>query len=836
MSAMGTKFFFSTNHMRALIFLNPEYPNLQSARYLLLDVLQELKEGEGEWEKFKRELLRFPAKGRRISEELLKEAMPLQLVDLLFSYYGEAYAVEVTALVLQAMDYKPLVDDPSVITWLMQFTQLCLLATLNTLKESDLKKFKVKLSKFPVKEGYVSIPRELLVEANAWELTELLLAYCDEDYAVEVASEALKAFDCEPVPECSSCFTRKAAERLCKMHVSRHRSAEFLSSKINQALEELVPSEKATKGSLERSTISSNEMICKGRKQLMEILEADIEHFVDVLYYFYVITLKEYRDICEMLKILKSEKLLSIIQERGEQSCCRFLECVEMAHPGTVLILLSAMHDLDQTPLKAAGPIEPEVVSDSERGNEAYRVCTTEAGSFHCGNTDLICDAKEAVTVTYHFDSWPKHLEEQTTEELHVAGPLLNIKVDAVEAVAAIHVPHFLCLEGDDSSHVYIAHFVEGEMRLEKPDRVEPHHAVLENPKFSSLGVVFKKWFKQKINTVVLLYQRLRLETPTFHLYVLPNDSSIVKAVEKREVNSKRIEKPPVTLKPLMIGSQVSLKASENVTVYPKELEFQYLDAEKLQQYLELSAEQMQDKFNFCLIEKHTNKLVWKAHVKQEELNSNEMNSTQDSCLTNASPRRTDSGHGGESRVMKKTIRDHLESTLENLREDDLNRFKFKLNEFPIAERFDNIPRGPLEKANAMELSRLLLGFYMEDYAVQVTVDVLNAINCRDEAKRLLSLTRNRPQFPNSSKVHFIERHREALIQRTVPVEPVLDSLHDSVLSEEQYQKIIAQETNPDKMRELYKLVPSWDLQCKNKLYEALKAKNPHLVKDLEGQ
>nr|XP_034990590.1 NACHT, LRR and PYD domains-containing protein 1-like [Zootoca vivipara] len=259
---------------------------------------------------------------------------------------------------------------------------------------------------------------------------------------------------------------------------------------------------------------------------------------------------------------------------------------------------------LGQTPLETAGPIEPqregsrkmenpggpgesvlcgrcpsedlpekikpEVVWDSEGGNEVYRVRSTEAGSFCCGDTDLICDVKEAVTVTYHFDSWPKHLEEQTTEKWQVAGPLLNIKVDAVEAVAAIHIPHSLCLEGKDSSHVYIAHFVEGEMRLEKPDRVEPHHAVMENPKFSSFGVIFKKWFKQKINTVVLLYQSLQLETPTFHLYLLPNDSSVVKKVEKREVNSKRIEKPPGTLKPLTIGSQVSLKASEDVTVCPQ--------------------------------------------------------------------------------------------------------------------------------------------------------------------------------------------------------------------------------------------------------------------------
>nr|XP_028560420.1 uncharacterized protein LOC114583248 [Podarcis muralis] len=530
---MAKKLAFSRNPSSRFILLNTEIEESQSAALLLVGTLLNFRDGDRE--KFKGELLSFPFKEgvRRIPKRLLKEADAWQLSDLLMGYYGEAYAVEVTALVLQAMDYNPPADHPLAVSCLMQLTQLCLLATLNTLKESDLKKFMVKLSKFPVKEGYVSIPRKLLQKANVWEVTELLLAYCDEDYAVEVASEVLKAFDREPLPECPPSFTREAAERLCEMYVSRHRPAEFLSSKINQALEELVPSEKATKG-----------------------------------------------------------------------------------------------------------------------------VRSTEAGSFRCGDTDLICDVTEAVTVTYHFDSWPKHLEEQSTEELHVAGPLLNIKVDVVEAVAAIHVPHFLCLEGDDSSHVYITHFVEGGMRLEKPDRVEPHHAVLENPKFSSLGVVFKKWFKQKINTVVLLYQRLRLETPTFHLYLLPNDPSIVKAVEKREVNSKRIEKPPVTLKPLMIGSQVSLKASEDVTVYPKELEFQYLDAEKLQQYLELSAEQMQDKFNFYLMKKGTTEIVWEAHLKKKELISGELDSpilhpAQGACgctPSNASFSRTNPGHSAEGR------------------------------------------------------------------------------------------------------------------------------------------------------------------------------------------
>uniref|UniRef100_A0A670JKP9 CARD domain-containing protein n=1 Tax=Podarcis muralis TaxID=64176 RepID=A0A670JKP9_PODMU len=189
---------------------------------------------------------------------------------------------------------------------------------------------------------------------------------------------------------------------------------------------------------------------------------------------------------------------------------------------------------------------------------------------------------------------------------------------------------------------------------------------------------------------------------------------------------------------------------------------------------------------------------------------------------------------------------DSRDSTWDPLYESDLKQFKDKLSVFPFKEGYVSIPKGLLEEANLWELTELLLTYCAEDYSVEVVSEVLKAIECEPLPEWLFQTKTVKfpfflsflagPLFPNSSNVHFIERHREALIQRTIPVEPVLDSLHDSVLSEEQYQKITAKETNPDKMRELYKLVPSWDLQCKNKLYEALKAKNPHLVKDLEGQ
>ncbi|XP_048372699.1 apoptosis-associated speck-like protein containing a CARD [Sphaerodactylus townsendi] len=92
------------------------------------------------------------------------------------------------------------------------------------------------------------------------------------------------------------------------------------------------------------------------------------------------------------------------------------------------------------------------------------------------------------------------------------------------------------------------------------------------------------------------------------------------------------------------------------------------------------------------------------------------------------------------------------------------------------------------------------------------------------------------PQEAISMGSHFIDRHRAELIQRTSTVEAVLDLLLGRILNDEQYERIASRETNADKMRELYRLVPSWDNSCKDQLYEALKAKNRFLIRDLEGR
>ncbi|XP_075423932.1 NACHT, LRR and PYD domains-containing protein 3-like [Ascaphus truei] len=83
-----------------------------------------------------------------------------------------------------------------------------------------------------------------------------------------------------------------------------------------------------------------------------------------------------------------------------------------------------------------------------------------------------------------------------------------------------------------------------------------------------------------------------------------------------------------------------------------------------------------------------------------------------------------------------KTIEDCLVECLEDLKEYDFKRCKDKLSEFRYEDR-SAIPRGHLEHANRIDTKNLLIKYYQNDTALNVLVQVLEAIQLMEPAYKL---------------------------------------------------------------------------------------------------
>ncbi|XP_066219459.1 NACHT, LRR and PYD domains-containing protein 1 isoform X2 [Saccopteryx leptura] len=387
--------------------------------------------------------------------------------------------------------------------------------------------------------------------------------------------------------------------------------------------------------------------------------------------------------------------------------------------------------DDDMTPLKwqkpkgtendfwgPTGPVATEMVDEDK---SIYQVHFLVAGSYHWPNTGLHLVVRKPVTVEIEFCSWDEFMDQIVPQQSWmVAGPLFDIKAEP-RAVAAVYLPHFIDLQGKhvDVSLFQVAHIKEEGLLLEKPDRVEPHYIVLEKPSFSPVGVLLRiihAALRIPITSNVLLYHHLHHKEVTFHLYLIPNDCSIRKAIDDEEKKFKfvRIPKPP-PLTPLCMGSRYTVSGSQKMEIIPEELELCYRSPHEPQLFCEISISCLRTRIRLHMKNKEDGTVVWEALVKSGDLR----------------------------------------------------------------------PAATLVPA----------------------------------------------ALPASW--HFVDQHREQLVARVTSVDPLLDKLHGQVLSEEQYERVWAEHTNPDKMRTLFSFSKSWDRACKEHLYQALKETHPHLIVEL---
>uniref|UniRef100_A0A7N4PA19 Pyrin domain-containing protein n=1 Tax=Sarcophilus harrisii TaxID=9305 RepID=A0A7N4PA19_SARHA len=76
----------------------------------------------------------------------------------------------------------------------------------------------------------------------------------------------------------------------------------------------------------------------------------------------------------------------------------------------------------------------------------------------------------------------------------------------------------------------------------------------------------------------------------------------------------------------------------------------------------------------------------------------------------------------------------HLTSSLDELVEHELRKFKRKLYHIALKKCYKPIPWGKLEPAHCDDLAQMLVKYYGEKYALEVTLKVLKAIHQQDVA------------------------------------------------------------------------------------------------------
>ncbi|KAM6174423.1 NACHT, LRR and PYD domains-containing protein 1a-like [Erethizon dorsatum] len=267
------------------------------------------------------------------------------------------------------------------------------------------------------------------------------------------------------------------------------------------------------------------------------------------------------------------------------------------------------------------GPVHTEVV-DNERG--LYRVCCPMEGFYQCSSMGLSFVVRRKVTIEIEFCAWDQFLGwNELQHTWMVAGPLFDIKAEQ-GAVAVLYLPHFVAVQSEcvDMSLFHVAHLKEEGMLLEKPSRVEPHYVVLENPSFSPVGSLLKAITRHfiPINSTTLLYHQLHPEEVKFHLYLVPSDCTIRKAIDDEEKTFQftRIHKPP-PVDPLYIGSRYTVSGSENLEIMPKELELCYRSPRESQLFCEIYVDNFRSGIQLQ-IRNRDNRTVWETLLKPGDL------------------------------------------------------------------------------------------------------------------------------------------------------------------------------------------------------------------------
>ncbi|XP_035986253.1 apoptosis-associated speck-like protein containing a CARD isoform X2 [Fundulus heteroclitus] len=189
----------------------------------------------------------------------------------------------------------------------------------------------------------------------------------------------------------------------------------------------------------------------------------------------------------------------------------------------------------------------------------------------------------------------------------------------------------------------------------------------------------------------------------------------------------------------------------------------------------------------------------------------------------------------------KKVLRD----ILEDLKDADFQKFRVEL-----LERKDGVKTSQVEGKGFLDVADVMVSVYTEKKVLLVADEILREIRCVDAAEELAKAAK-KAGFPYQGAAsgeggapteaaavkregeHFVDRHREKLIQRVTNIAPILDGLlQKKVILQETYDQILRLQTTQSQMREIFICLRASDA-CKDIFFSILQEKEGFLIKDL---
>uniref|UniRef100_A0A8C6KX44 PYD and CARD domain containing n=1 Tax=Nothobranchius furzeri TaxID=105023 RepID=A0A8C6KX44_NOTFU len=181
-----------------------------------------------------------------------------------------------------------------------------------------------------------------------------------------------------------------------------------------------------------------------------------------------------------------------------------------------------------------------------------------------------------------------------------------------------------------------------------------------------------------------------------------------------------------------------------------------------------------------------------------------------------------------------KTPKRILWSALENLSKENFEKFCHALVDRPQDPR---VRRNRVEGKNFLDVADVMISTFTGIEALKVTEEILRDIGCSEDADELgKRLDRFSLCGIRKKQEHFVDKHRNELIQRVSVVGPILDKLlMEKVINHEVYAEIHSKSTNQAKIRAVYDGPLRAARACKDIFYIILKDLEPYLIRDLEG-